>query len=150
MRASRSVLFVRPDYHCSFFYRDALRKSGWKADIYVPHNYPVSLLYSDSDILRSPQIKSKTLGSIINKILLTMWWLGIFARYRFHIYYGRPPVLPFFENIACLQRFFGENFVFELWLAKILKIKLIFLPTGCHDFETKENFTKRKLLITSY
>ena len=61
MRARRSVLFVRPDYHCSFFYRDALRKSGWKADIFVPPGYPVSLLYSDSDILSPPQIKSKNL-----------------------------------------------------------------------------------------
>jgi len=141
MRARKSVLFVRPDYHCSFFYRDALRKSGWKADVYVPPNYPEKLLYSDSDILRPPQIQSNYLGSILNQILLTAWWLGIFARYRFHIYYGRPPVLRIFEYIACLQRFFGKNFVFELWLAKFFRINLIFLPTGCHDDESKENFS---------
>lgn len=143
MRARKSVLFVRPDYHCSFFYRDALRKSGWKADIFVNPGYPQSLLYSGSDILRPTLIKSNNrIVRVLNQILLIMWWLGIFARYRFHIYYGRPPVLPIFENTACLQRFFGKNFVFELWLAKLFKIKLIFLPTGCHDDESKENFSK--------
>ena len=143
MRARKSVLFVRPDYHCSFFYRDALRESGWKADIFVNPGYPQSLLYSGSDILRPTLIKSNNrIVRVLNQILLIMWWLGIFARYRFHIYYGRPPVLPIFENTACLQRFFGKNFVFELWLAKLFKIKLIFLPTGCHDDESKENFSK--------
>ena len=50
MRSKKSVLFVRPDYHCSFLYRDELRKSGWKADVYVPPNYPEKLLYSEKNI----------------------------------------------------------------------------------------------------
>lgn len=143
MRARKSVLFVRPDYHCSFFYRDALRESGWKADIFVNPGYPQSLLYSDSDILKTFQIKSKNLlPKIFNRILLIFSWLAFFWRYRYHVYYGRPPVIPPIRGNLGLKKLFGKNFVFELWLAKLFKIKLIFLPTGCYDDESKENYSK--------
>lgn len=143
MRAKRSVLFVRPDYHCSFIYRDELRKHGWKADIYVPWNYPQMLLYSAKDILRAPQIKLRIRKvSVVNRLLLMLWWLATFWRYHFHIYYGRPTVLSSIGIKLGFTRLFGESFLLELWLAKLFRIKLIFLPTGCHDDESKENFSK--------
>ena len=49
----KSILFVRPDYHCSFFYRDEFLKKGWKADIIVNHDYPDDLLYSNKNIKSS-------------------------------------------------------------------------------------------------
>ena len=57
MIKNSSILFVRPDYHCSFFYRDEFRKLGWKADIIVGNNHPQDLLYSNKKILKSFQIK---------------------------------------------------------------------------------------------
>jgi hypothetical protein len=53
MIKNNSILFVRPDYHCSFFYRDEFRKLGWKADIIVGNNHPQDLLYSNKKILKS-------------------------------------------------------------------------------------------------
>jgi glycosyltransferase involved in cell wall biosynthesis len=71
-----------------------------------------------------------------------LWWLTKFWHYEFHVYYGRPPCFNFFEKYRPLTHFFDRNFLVELWLAKLLRIKLIFLPTGCHDDESKESFTK--------
>lgn len=120
-----------------------MRKYGWKADIFVAPHHCETLLYSKKDILQAPQIKSKNPRvSVVNQLLLVFWWLCIFWRYRFHIYYGRPPILPLIEKKVGLTKVLGKNFLFELWLAKLFQIKLIFLPTGCHDDESKENFSK--------
>lgn len=139
----RSVLFVRPDYHCSFFYRDELRKMGWRADIYVPWKYPEKLLYSTEDILRPWRVRRlpKRPRRAVNHALGAMWWLRFALRYRTHIYYGRPPALTYFERALGLERLFGRGFSVELALARALGIRLVYLPTGCHDQETKENFT---------
>ena len=51
---AKRLLFVVPDYHVAFMYRDELRRLGWKVDIFVPNDYPRDLLYSDHDIMRVP------------------------------------------------------------------------------------------------
>jgi hypothetical protein len=144
MRKKNSILFVKPDYHCSFIYREEFRKAGWQADIYLPYGYPQALLYSAEDLLQAPRLKrNDTLPyRMINHLLLIFWWLSNFWRYEYHLYYGRPPAVTFFESSIGLGYLFGNQFLIELWLAKLFKVKLIFLPTGCHDDETKENFTK--------
>lgn len=144
MNKDKSILFVRPDYHCSFFYRDEFRGQGWKADIYVNRGYPSALLYSSEDILRSPQLfKGRNLlAKIINHGALILYWLSKFKRYRYHLYYGRPPAISFFEGKLGLDRIFGKGFLLELALAKFFGVKLIFLSTGCHDDESKEQFSK--------
>lgn len=144
MRNKKSILFVQPDYHCSFFYRDELKKLDWQADIYVPLDYPSNLLYSEQGVLRPPNIGSNKvkLFRYINHILLNVWWLTRFWRYEYHLYYGRPPITIFLEKQLGLTKLFGSDFVLELSLAKLFKIKLIYLPTGCHDEESKANYSK--------
>ena len=135
---------MSPDFHCSFMYRDELVKHGWKADIYVPWSYPTKLLYSESGILRAPRISNINSFFVrcINYILLIFWWFSRFWRYKYHLYYGSPPLINFFEDLLGFKKIFGPDFVFELWLSKLFKIKLIYLPTGCRDEETKENYMK--------
>jgi glycosyltransferase involved in cell wall biosynthesis len=144
MRRKRSVLFVNPDYHCSFFYRNEFRKLGWNADIFVNTSYPDNLLFSDQDILRPFQISSKGIILVkwVNRCLFLLWWLKHFWRYQYHIYYGRPPVMSFGEQKIGLTRIFGKDFLLELCLSKLFGVKLVFLPTGCHDDESKSNFSK--------
>ena len=144
MTTKKSILFIIPDYHCSFFYRDEFRKLGWKADIYVPWSYPSKLLYSDQDIIRPLKIANEKikLNRFLNHLLVLFSWLSKFWKYKFHLYYGRPPIITFFDKKLKLNKIFGEDFLIELWLAKLFRIKLIFLPTGCHDEESKENFSK--------
>lgn len=142
MTRRQSVLFVRPDYHCSFFYRDELRKIGWRADIYVPWNYPDDLLYSTEDVLR-PWRVSRLPGRVrraVSHILGFIWWMLVAPRYGTHIYYGRPPSFGFLEERLGLTRVLGQGFSVELALARALGIRLVYLPTGCHDQETKANF----------
>ena len=144
MRNKNSILFVRPDYHCSFFYRDEFRRLGWKADIFVDWNYPSNLLYSDQGLLRPPRIQfsKNIIIRWINYVLSAFWWLSKFWRYEYHLYYGRPPAVNFFENKLLLTKLFGFDFLLELWLSKFFGVKLLYLPTGCHDEETRENFGK--------
>jgi hypothetical protein len=139
-----SILFVRPDYHCSFTYRDELRKLGWKADIYLNPDYPADILYSKEDILKAPQLNfcKNLYFSWINHILVIFWWATNFWRYKYHLYYWRPPAFFFLDNRLGLTKLFGKDFLFELWLAKLFKIKLIYLPAGCHDEELKSIYSK--------
>jgi len=65
-----------------------------------------------------------------------------FWRYEFHIYYGPPPMVNYLERKLGLTRLFGPDFVLELWLSKLFKIKLVHLPPGCRDDETKEKFSE--------
>jgi len=48
-----------------------MRKLGWKADIYVPKNFPETLLYSNKDILMASSVSSlwAKLDHLINGIL---------------------------------------------------------------------------------
>ena len=143
-RNKNSILFVRPDFHCSFFYRDEFRKLGWKADIFVPWGYHQKLLYSDNDILRSPKISRRDFlfFRYLNYILLILWWHGIFWRYRYHIYYGRPPILNNIEKKLGLTKLFGDDFLLELCLSSLFGVRLIYLPTGCHDNDLKKKWAK--------
>ena len=143
IRGKNSILFVRPDYHCSFIYREQFRKEGWKADIYLPQNYPNDLLFADVGLLRPPKINNTNLIllKILNHILLILWWLTKFWRYEYHCYYGEPPVVSFIERRVGLTYIFGDDFCLELWLAKLFGIKLIFLSPGCRNDESKENFS---------
>ena len=144
MSRKKSILFLRPDYHCSFFYRDEFRKLGWKADIFLSPGYPENLLYSNEDVLQAPKLSGTRFRPIrwLNHIMMLLWWLTQFWRYEFHLYYGRPPLFNFMEEHLGWTRLLGKNFLVELWFAKLFGVKLIFLPTGCHDDESKENFTK--------
>lgn len=138
----KSVLFVRPDYHCSFFYKEELRKLGWKADIYVEPNYPVKLLYSSDGILRPPVVKESFPASwYLNKVLNFLYYLTIFWKYKYHVYYSRPSH-PFdiWERKLKLNEIFGKGFVLSLSLAKLVGSKIIYIAAGCHDMETKAVF----------
>jgi hypothetical protein len=145
MSKKNSILFVRPDYHCSFFYRDEFRKQGWKADIYVPADYPENLLYSGQDILSPPVLPGKKtrVKAVLNKFMMFLWWHTIFWKYDTHLYYGHPPIIrlgKILDHILLFSRIVGRDFCWELWIAKLLGINLIFLPTGCLDSDLKQTF----------
>lgn len=138
----RSILFVRPDLHCSFHYRAALRELGWKADIYVNHGYPEQLLYSHDDILQPPRVPGGDFlpSRIINLLLFLLWWHLRVWRYDVLLYYGRPPALGHWERRLGLRRLFGEDFVYELWYARLVGCLLVYLPTGCLDNDLKSTW----------
>lgn len=144
MSKKNSILFVRPDFHCSFFYRDEFRKLGWKADIFVDSDYPQNLLYSNKDILTPPVLKGKgRLIGLLNQVLFFFWWHTIFWKYDTHLYYGHPPIIglgKILERIFPFSKVVGQDFCWELWLAKLFGIKLIVRPTGCLDSDLKTTF----------
>lgn len=139
----KSILFLRPDYHCSFLYRNEFRRLGWKADIYVPPDYPEKMLYSNEGILRAFRVAGDSCFSkVLNFIFNIGWYLSHFWRYKYHFVHGRLPVFTFHEEKIRLDAVFGQGFLVSLWLAKIFGCKIIYLPTGCRDEETMANFSK--------
>lgn len=138
-RRRNSILFVRPDYHCTFFYQSELEKLGWRADIFVPWGYPEHLLYRDSDIIRPPSVGkygSPGVRKVINHILSSIWYLGNGWKYRYHLYYGPPPV---WLNLLTPVTASGTPGL-SLKLAQLWGCKLLFLPTGCREEHSKRDF----------
>ena len=131
----KSILFVNPDYHCTFLYRDALRKLGWKADIYVPKGYPEKLLYDTKDIITVRKNIPKYFKPFYNLFVL----ISFLFRYKYIFIYGYSiiPIVP--ENI---EKLFGENFKLDLALSKLFRRRLIYLPSGCLDIDLKANISK--------
>lgn len=139
----KSILFVIPDYHVCFFYRDELRRLGWKADICVSESYPAKLLYSEEGILRIPSIRRLSLSRNYLQVLrICRFYLKVFWRYKYHFCYGGIDHFNYFAQNLRLDRFLGDSFRVHLWLAKLFKKKIIHLPSGCLEEETKANFSK--------
>lgn len=127
--------------HCSFHYRAALRQLGWRADIFVEHDYPERILYSGEDIRRPPRIPgSQRVLRLLNLALALVWWHATVWRYDVLLYYGRPPAFGSWERRLGLTRLFGEDFVWELWYARLVGCLLVYLPSGCLDNDLKSTW----------
>jgi len=117
-RKSKSVLFFNPDYHCSFFLRDELRKRGWKAEISVGSWYPQKALWAD-DVLRVRT--SRFVPEHLSRWIQT-------RRFRYIVHYGAMASRG--GQLERLQDWVISN------LATLLRrvgIKFIYLPSGCFE-----------------
>jgi glycosyltransferase involved in cell wall biosynthesis len=129
---AQSILFVNPDYHCTFFYQQELNKIGWRADVLVLESYPDKLLYDSKRVIKTHRITSK---SSINYML---WILSNFFKYKYIVYYGKP---------IDFGRYFGR-FILKssiepvLSIIKFFRTKIVYMPAGCNDEFTQEEFIK--------
>ena len=142
-----SVLFVNPDYHCSFIYRDELRRLGWRANVYVPEGYPEALLYSNNDILSMPNDLGYTYTGSRTDLFKKAWcstkklgWLlKNLISHKYLIFYGGLEAFPLlFGNKAHDD----PQVLATLRLARKLGNKIIQVPSGCLEEETRENYSK--------
>lgn len=144
MRKKKSILFIRPDYHCCFFYRDELRKQGWKVDILVDPDYPSNLLYSESGVLRTMRLPGRKHQIIrsLNQLLFLLFYLTIFWRYKYQIYYATPLIINSKKGRFGLTKLFGDSFVLTGSLARAAGCRLIFQPSGCLEEDLKADWQK--------
>lgn len=134
MAKQRSILFVYPDYHCSFILRDELRERGWKAEIYVPFWHSDTLLYQN-DVVRFKTSKNRNIGRLRS-------WTGFIKcalRFKVFLFYSS---VEWVYTPKLLKRFFGETFRLDLFLLKFFNRRLIYIASGCLDEETKEVFSR--------
>jgi hypothetical protein len=138
----KSVLFINPDYHCSFLYRDEFRRLAWKADIYVRPGYPRNILYSDSDIIEEPVFRWANRWPLrfLGRFLVNIWMICLISSYHYLVYYGSPPAYSDIDNRFRLKKIFGPSYCFELFFARVVGKKLVYIPTGCNEEQTKEEF----------
>ena len=126
---------IRPDFHCSFFYRDELRRNSWVADIFVPSNYPNDLLYSSAEIIRPRKL---SLGinffyKYINYLINLFFIFLLVPRYQFVWYYGISHNATFLEKKLVKLSKFGQGFLFDFSWAQLFNTKILFSPSGCRE-----------------
>ena len=133
-RKKKSVCFFRPDYHATFAHLDALRDLGWRAEVFTPKDWPDQLLF-DRSVRRHRNYW---------KLRSSIW--GIFyviyavARFRHFIYYGNPP-FNVFKIDRILKTKADNPFSIELWVFRLFRRKVIYLPTGCLDTLPQRKFS---------
>ncbi|NDC48672.1 MAG: glycosyltransferase family 1 protein [Micrococcales bacterium] len=141
MPKSKSILFLNPDYHCSFFLKDELRRRGWRADILMQSWYPRQLLFRD-DVIQEKLRYGIHLG----------WsnWLRFFAvmvlrtirivRYKYVIHYGS--LNKEISESGRSSRVF--LMLLKAWyrLVRITGTHFVFIPSGCRDHVSKEEWLK--------
>lgn len=145
----RSILFVNPDYHCSFFLRSELRALGWTTDVLRKPDFPRKLLFSN-DVLVEPALPSDT--ARFERLL------QLAERYKYFVVYGDPEfavvtrnhVSDLLESLSAenqsrfldwLYRRYGSP---ELMLLRLMRRKLIYFPNGCRQEALQEDFRKHE------
>jgi glycosyltransferase involved in cell wall biosynthesis len=140
---NRSVLFVVPDYHTSFIYRDELRAQGWKAGVYVPADYPDQMLFSENGILRAWRIRRDFVGvESVNALINFIYFTFLTFRYRYQIHYGSLATAPTIERLLAQHNLAKPSFLLSLSFAKALRRKIVYIPSGCRDEELRTEFEK--------
>lgn len=143
----KSLIFITPDYHCSFIYRDKLREFGWHSDIYVPFGYPKNYLYSDKDILlRDPHSRYKII-SFFYKFCDFLFFIWVSIRYKYHIYYGALPDQELHSRtfaflVRLIPTFKGQESEICLRISKFFGCKIMLVPSGCKEIDTRERYSK--------
>jgi hypothetical protein len=128
-----------PDYHNSFLLRDQLRKIGWKADIFVPDNYPEVLMYSKEDLIT--RFGAYYRNHSIRRICFFVQFLYFILMYKNHVYFGKLPNYFNFPRIQKLLSSDKNDFVFHLYIARLFRVNIIYVPSGCLDEFTKVEFS---------
>jgi hypothetical protein len=134
-RPRRSLVFIYPDYHCSFFYRDELRRLGWRADIYIPRGFPELLLFDKPDFAAPERVGGGRWVEFSTTLRTQRLYLMMLLRYKYHFYSGNLEHFTFFEESLRLRYLFGKSFRINLLLAKLLGCKILYLPSGSPDEE---------------
>jgi hypothetical protein len=127
----QSILFYNPDYSCTFFYRDELQKIGWMAKIIVPQDYPKNILYSSERIHTAPSSDG------IKYFKYLFYFLRASLYYKYIVYYGRPR-----DFWGSKKKFLKPTSEPLLFLLKLLRKKIIYIPSGCRDEFTRQDFSQ--------
>lgn len=128
----KSILFINPDYHCTFFYQQELNKIGWRADVLVLESYPDKLLYDSKKSVKPYKVTR------IPALNYALWVLSNFFKYKYIMFYGKPK-----DSGKLLGRLFlNTSFEPILSIIKFFGTKIIYLPAGCNDEYTREEFIK--------
>jgi hypothetical protein len=133
----KSILFVNPDFHCSFFLRDEFRRIGWRADVLKQDPYPKELLYSDDYITEERRFTNSRIGRITSR---TIFFLKLIRRYKYFLVYGSPEVYLIYRTKAAHNSY--SKFSPELTLLKLLNKKIMSFPSGCLEEVLYEDFVK--------
>lgn len=137
-----SVLFFTPDYHCSFFLRDELRRRGWKADIFVPRTYPVQFLFSEQDVLveKSDVVPDVTFRNLLRLALAQLRRVALQRQYRFVLHYGS--LGQTISKQRMIEKMFHAGLLLSYWFLRLGGTRIVYLPAGCRNERLREDWEK--------
>jgi hypothetical protein len=120
---------------------------GWRADIYVPWEYPKQFLYDDSEIKRHPRIQtlnniSPKIASFVDCILYTLWLIFAASKYDYFIFYGKIRNPFYYYQGPAFSQMYKKRFILELSFLRSLKKVLVYIPSGCNDEYSQEQFRR--------
>ena len=140
-KGKRKILFVRPDYHSTFFLVKQLHYLGWNASIFIDQSYPKKLLYSKKYICGLKHFNGNNIFlKAINYISQVLQYYYLIMFYDYIIYYSK---IPLFSRLDKFLSFGYKHFSFELFfIRRILKKKIIYLPSGCREELFKRDYIK--------
>lgn len=151
MKSPRSVAFLNPDYHCSFFLQSELSRRGWTAKILVLPGYPSHLLYSKAGIvdLRHRRFltsvlrlrRLETVAAMVSGFILRFRIVYELRGVRYVVVYGNPPQGAL---DLLLEKLLSRQMGFNLLLNMLTRLhkKIVFVPSGCHEEELRSEFEK--------
>lgn len=126
---------MRPDYHATFAYADALNARGWKVGVMIDAAVDSRLVFRNTGTWVD--------NSRIGFFSVFKGFLNLVVKVAGHeniVYYGRPPMI--YPRIQQgLQRWLGEDFWLELSILRVFGRKVIYLPTGCHEILPRAKFS---------
>lgn len=130
----KSLCFFRPDYHATFAHLDALRRLGWRAEVYTPKVWPDQLLFDHSVRRFHTHWKLRSSFRGLVSVIYAVIKFGHF------VYYGNPP-FNVFKIDRIIGRKLGYGFSIELFVFRLFRRTLIYLPTGCLDTLPQRKFS---------
>lgn len=133
IRRRQSVLFFTPDYHCSFFLRDELRRRGWRADIFVPSTYPEQFLYDSSDVIREHNQLDPSLRvtNLLRLLVAQVKRVALQLRYKFILHYGS--IGQTVARTTLMQRLLHVGLRLSFATIRLFGSKVVYLPAGCRN-----------------
>lgn len=139
-RRRQSVLFFSPDYHCSFFLRDELRRLGWTADIYVPSSYPEQFLFDSSNVIRERNYVKVSLEvtNLLRLLIAQLRRVALQSRYKYILHYGSMG-----QTVAkktYVERLVHAGIYTSYSILRLLGTKIVYLPAGCRNEKLRSDW----------
>jgi hypothetical protein len=138
----RRVLFLNPDYHCSFVLGEEFQKRGWKPTILVPDGYPIGLLFRPSAVkFAVPLWLRRFAFGKLRGLLGYVRTIYFLIRAQVIICYSRPTQTRI-DHWLAKRGAFGDGFCLQMECARRFGARIVYIPSGCRDGDLRANFEK--------
>ena len=113
------------------------------ADIYVSAGFPERFLFESNGVIRAKRYgrqRSKWDYLVGTFNFVHFFWIS--RKFKYQIHYGALSHPNFIELPRFLRKVLGDEFHLGLWILRVMRKKIIYLPSGCRDEELRSAFER--------